>query len=41
VPNGATAAVRAADRGFDVDVSSDDPDVAGEILARARALVSR
>jgi hypothetical protein len=41
VPKGVTAAVSRVDKGFDVDVSSDDPDVAREILARSRTLVSR
>jgi hypothetical protein len=41
VPKGVAATASQAERGFDVDVSSDDPDVALAILSRARAVVNR
>lgn len=40
VPKGVTARVRSAGTGFAVDVRSDDPDTAREVLARAKRLVA-
>lgn len=41
VPKGVSARVRSAGAGFAVEVRSDDPDTAREVLARAQRLVAR
>jgi hypothetical protein len=38
VPRGVSARVRSVGNGFAVDVRSEDPDVAADVLARARRL---